>query len=140
MTHAYRNYVPAFPKPKDSPPPLREVFKTMPDGREIIPNGFTTKGYSPAALREYKRRVKEMWERQGGMCCLDGFFDECPGRLLLKEATFEHEHGRTGGKRDDRIVVDGIWKNGAAHLLCNSWKGSRHIDYNSVIQARMGGK
>lgn len=59
----------------------------------------------------------------------------CPGYLYEEDATFEHEYCRGGGKRDDRTELpDGTWVNGAAHMACNYWKGSRHIGYNSAIQ------
>jgi hypothetical protein len=59
----------------------------------------------------------------------------CPGKLAENEATFEHERGRGAGKRDDRIELPGgTWINGAAHALCNEWKGSRYIDYNRSFQ------
>ncbi len=66
-----------------------------------------------------------------------------PGRLLLKDATFEHEDGRGAGgsKRDDRIVLpDGTWINGVSHLLCNSLKGSRHIPFNEARNALANSK
>ena len=120
----------AFPKPKDAPKPLSEAFKTLPDGREIC---FTvgTVNQSRRGRIEYRRRTLAMRERQGGRCCLEMYAPMCPGTLKPQEATFEHEHGRGGGKRDDRIELpDGTWINGAAHALCNIWKGSRHIPYN----------
>ena len=85
---------------------------------------------------EYKRRKEAMWERQKGICCLYGFLPECPGKLEIKLATFEHEDGRGGGKRDDRISLpDGTWINGVSHLMCNSLKGSRHIPFNKARNA-----
>lgn len=96
------------------------------DGREICAS-------NTMGRVEYKLRIIAMLKRQKGRCCLKGFAPMCPGYLAESEATFEHEHGRGmgGGKRDDRISLpDGTWINGAAHLLCNAWKGSRHIDYN----------
>jgi hypothetical protein len=64
-----------------------------------------------------------------------GHYTKCPGSLLGHRATFDHEDGRGsgGGKRDDRIIKDGRYYNGAAHLACNLWKGSRRIDYNNGI-------
>ena len=65
-----------------------------------------------------------MWERQKGICCLYGFLPECPGKLLLKEATFDHENerGAGGGKRDDRILLPETetwmkWQNGLATAM-----------------------
>jgi hypothetical protein len=34
-----------------------------------------------------------------------------------------------GGKRDDRIVVDGELQNAAVHGLCNSDRGSKRTPY-----------
>ena len=98
-----------------------------------------------AGRAEYFRRIRVMWERQGGqnaaMCCLYGKVEGCPGRLAWKDATFEHEDGRGhgGGHRDDRIEKPdpktGEMKpyNGAAHNLCNIRKGSRRINYNEDL-------
>jgi hypothetical protein len=77
-----------------------------------------------------------MWERQDGICCFYGFIPECPGRLMLREATFDHENKRGAGKRDDRIELpDGRWINGAAHLQCNNAVGSKRIPYNRARNA-----
>jgi hypothetical protein len=116
----------AFPKPKDV---YRETPAVIyyPDGREVC----NTK--TVAGNKEYKGRVAKMLERTKGMCCLFGYAPMCAGWLALIEATFEHEGGRGGGKRDDRIELpDGRWQNGVAHLICNQWKGSRHIAYNDA--------
>src|SRR5579871_915722 len=80
-----------------------------------------------AGKREYNLRRLEMWIRQGGRCCL------CLQMMAPTEVTFDHERGRGmgGSKREDRTVLpDGSWINGAAHLLCNTQKGSRFVDYN----------
>ena len=134
MTHAYLTYVPAFPKPSQMRRELPHV-KVFPDGREVCqmrldhPEGAEGRA-------EYKRRKEAMWERQKGICCLYGFLPECPGKLEIKLATFEHEDGRGGGKRDDRISLpDGTWINGVSHLMCNSLKGSRHIPFNKARNA-----
>lgn len=117
----------AFPKPKE----LKRIaypVKVYPDGREAC-----SKFYEGRA--EYRLRTLAMLERQSGRCCLEGYAPMCPGRLIPEEASFEHEQGRGGGKRDDRIELpDGTWINGAAHILCNQWKGSRYIDYNRSFQ------
>ena len=132
MTHAYLSaYIPAFPKPSQV---KREpvAVKVFADGREQC-NIKTTAGNA-----EYHRRKWLMWERQGRRCCLEGFLPECPGALRAAECTFEHEHGRTAGHRDDRIELpDGTWINGAAHMVCNGIKGSRKIPYSATIQRRM---
>lgn len=124
----------AFPKPKDMPRTPHPAFKVMPDGREIcFTVGRVTQ--SVRGRKEYRRRTLAMLERQGGRCCLEGYAPMCPGKLNPEEATFEHEHGRGAGKRDDRIVRStGKWINGAAHATCNVWKGSRYIDYNRGFQ------
>lgn len=96
----------------------REVCQRTPNGRAI-----------------YRQRTEDMRQRQEGRCCLEFYAPMCPGPLRLAEATFEHENGRGGGKRDDRIALpDGTWINGAAHMGCNGWKGSRYIAYNRSFQ------
>ena len=125
----------AFPKPKDAPRKPMEAFKTLDDGREICFNVGLVK-QSLKGRNEYRSRIEQMAERQNQRFCLEGFCPICPGSLIGYRPTFEHENGR-GGKRDDRIQLpDGRWINGAAHLECNAWKGSRRIDYNTSIQAR----
>jgi hypothetical protein len=135
-----RSDVPAFPKPKDKPiacadfrggkPSGESGVKVMSDGREIC-NQYTTTG-----RKAYRKRIEIAWTRQKGRCCLEGHCPECPGQLYLQEVTLEHESGRGmgGSRRDDRMELDGRWHNGAAHLVCNSWKSSRRIDYNSALQ------
>ena len=125
----------AFPKPKDvkKKPVAVRVFK---DGREVC-NLLCKEGRD-----EYMRRKRVMWERQKGICCLFGIDPTCPGKLNWGDAMFEHEGGRGsgGGKRDDRIEIveerNGMTikrnLNGVAHAKCNSWKGSRRINYNDV--------
>ena len=111
--------------PKKPPKPAVRIFE---GGREVC--DLTTK----AGRDEYERRKDLMHKRQAGICCLYGKAPMCPGRLRRAEAMFEHEDGRGsgGGKRDDRIEVDGKPQNGVAHPLCNSWKGSRRIQYNDA--------
>ena len=132
MAHAFKSvYVPAFPKPRQKVKHIPSV-KVMRDGREICAAGFDAVGQQ--GRLEYKSRVKAMWERQNGVCCLYRWLPQCPGRLLLRDATFEHENGRTGAiGRDDRVELpDGTWINGAAHSLCNGIKGSQKIPYNDA--------
>lgn len=136
MPHAYLTYVPAFPKPSQVKRELPHV-KVFPDGREVCETRLD-RPEGAEGRAEYKRRKEAMWERQKGICCLYGFLPECPGKLLLKHATFEHEDGRGAGgsKRDDRIELpDGTWINGVSHLQCNSLKGSRHIPFNRARNA-----
>lgn len=108
-----------FPKPSEIENPAPAV-RVYPDGREVC-NLATQAGKD-----EYKKRTREMVERQDNRCCL------CYQPLRKEEATFEHEAGRGmgGGHRDDRIVADGRWVNGAAHSWCNSQKGSKRGTYN----------
>lgn len=120
---------------KTTPSHPREAFKTFPDGREVCYTVGSVK-QSLKGRKEYRRRIEQMLARQRGICCLHGHAPMCLGLLALEEATFEHENGRGGGKRDDRIEVEGRWINGAAHYSCNNWKGSRRIDYNSSLQGR----
>jgi hypothetical protein len=105
---------------RDDGEPVRVLW----DGREVC-NDLTAAG-----RREYRTRTLEMRLRQRSICCMYRYCPTCPGYLPEGEATFEHEMGRTAGHRDDRIEVDGKWINGAAHSLCNQWKGSRKMPYN----------
>jgi len=115
----------AFPKPKDQKREPVSAVHVRPDGREVCDLNIS------AGRAEYRRRVEEMRIRRKHMCCLYGYAPMCTGALRVASATFEHERGRGGGKRDDRVSLpDGTWINGAAHLACNNWKGSRYIDYN----------
>jgi hypothetical protein len=120
----------AFPKPKDKKK-VREPMKVFPDGREIL--DLKTK----AGSDEYQRRKLAMWERQGRRCALQ-ITDICKqrqGRWPKDETQFDHEHGRTGGKQDDRIeVLDREtgkmkWQNGSCCAWCNCAKGSRKMPY-----------
>ncbi len=126
----------AFPKPKDCARESLPAFRTMPDGREIC--GTHGKHRCKTGTVEYRSRVVKMLARQEGICCLYGYNPDCPGRLSVSEATFEHEYGRGAGNRDDRLerpdprTGEMVWLNGAAHLLCNGWKGSRKINYNRM--------
>ena len=94
--------------------PAVHIFK---DGREVC--RFNTL----AGRLEYQRRKRIMWERQKGKCFL------CGKPLAWDDSTFEHEDGRgmNGAKRDDRIEKDGKPYNGAAHLFCNTRKGSMSL-------------
>jgi hypothetical protein len=94
------------------------TYPNGPGGREVC-------NKNAAGRREYRHRVQVMHERQGGLCAI------CWRPLRLEQATFDHENGRGmgGGKRDDRIVVDGQLQNAAVHGLCNSNRGSSRTPY-----------
>lgn len=104
---------------------MKDAVKVFPCGREVCDK--TTSG-----LRLYRNRTLLMMIRQNYLCALCGMF------MQSYEATFDHEDGRGmgGGKRDDRIEVDGKWKNAAVHGSCNGAKGSRKIPY--VIEQQVG--
>ena len=90
------------------------------DGREVC-----TK--TPKGRAEYARRRLAMAQRQHWICCI---CQDPRRRMRLEEVTFEHENGRGmgGSWRDDRIEdEDGKPMNGAAHLFCNSKKGSKRV-------------
>ena len=112
--------------PKKPPKPMVKVF---PDGREILDLKTT------AGATEYQRRKLEMWERQGRRCALQ-ITDICKqrqGRWPKNETQFDHEHGRGGGKQDDRIFVNGAPQNAAVCPWCNTAKGSRKMAYNFAL-------
>ena len=120
-------YQPAFPKPGRTRNPTTAV-RTFSDGREVIRT-------STRPGRElYRLRLRIMWERQGRMCGLQ-ISQQCPIKLPLRHAQFDHSNGRGmggsiggGGKRDDRILIDGKPVNCAACVHCNTEKGSRRLD------------
>lgn len=82
-----------------------------------------------AGRDEYARRKRVMWERQGGICSLMITADcrRKQGKVPFNECSFEHTVGRGGGKRDDRIEIDGKPNNSIACWWCNSKKGSRSL-------------
>lgn len=96
----------------------RPAFKTYPDGRQVCHK-------TVAGRMEYRRRIELMWTRQQAVCALCGQY------LRFEQATFDHEFGRGmgGGKRDDRIFLDGVPQNAAVHGFCNVAKGSRVVGY-----------
>lgn len=118
--------LPAFPKPSQVRK-QRLVVKVYPDGREVCV--LTTK----KGMDEYMDRKKKMWERQGRRCALQ-ISDQCKvrqGRWPFDATTFDHQNGRgmAGGKRDDRIEVEGKWLNAAVCWGCNGLKSSQNIPY-----------
>lgn len=116
-----------WPKPGGK---KKEAVHTFKDGREKC-NLLTKEGRDI-----YMARIREMVERQGHRCCLEGLVKDCPGGLNLADATFDHDEGRGmgGGHVDDRIwivikdkedkIIGKKKINGAAHSWCNSLKGS----------------
>ena len=94
--------------------------KRMPDGREICLS-------NTAGDREYEERTSTMASRQWNRCAI------CGNHMI--RASFDHQQSRGGGKRDDRIVVDGRWHNAAVCLPCNGEKGSR--PYEWVYEGRL---
>lgn len=93
------------------------AVRTMKDGREVCQQ------QTKAGADEYKLRRMIMRHRQKCLCALCGLW------MSEEETTFDHERGRGGGKRDDRIEIDGKWHNAAVHWLCNGDKGSRKVAY-----------
>jgi hypothetical protein len=117
--------IPLYPKPSQIKKPPRPAVRIFADGREVCTD-------TPQGWVEYVKRKKEMWIRQGKICCLAGICPTCPGKLNWADTSFDHEAGRGAGgsKRDDRIEVDGKKINGCCHHWCNAWKASRVIHYN----------
>lgn len=109
-----------FPKPgKKAVAPIK-VFR----GDREVCNRHTKAGRD-----EYDRRKRVMFERQRGICSLM-LTSQCKlkqGRMPFRECTFEHTQGRGGGKRDDRIEIDGKPYNSVACPWCNCEKGSRPL-------------
>jgi hypothetical protein len=104
-------------KTDGKPRRLKGKVHTYPDGREVC-NQFINSGRIV-----YRNRTLAMRSRQNELCCL------CGKWMPEDETTFEHENGRTVGKRDDRILIGEKRINGAAHALCNVAKGSRKVEY-----------
>jgi hypothetical protein len=116
-----------FPKPSQQKQKRKYldddgVFR-YPDGREVCQ--LTSKKGSD----EYQRRKFVMLKRQGGFCGLQ-ISPQCKargGRLPKAESQFGHEVSRGGGKRDDRIEIDGKPVCRALCPWCNSLQGSRKM-------------
>lgn len=98
--------------------PGTPAVKVHRDGREVCQE-------TPAGRAEYKLRRDTMWRRQRGVCPWCGQYIACG------HGEFDHENGRGsgGGKRDDRIIVDGKEQNACLHPLCNSDRGSTRKPY-----------
>ncbi len=94
---------------------MSAAFDTFRDGREVCREG-------KAGLYEYVLRTMQMANRQGWRCAI------CRRKFESADAaTFDHQGGRgmNGGKRDDRIELNGCWQNAAVCMGCNSAKGSK---------------
>lgn len=98
-----------------------KYYTAQPESVTNYPGGRQACNDSAAGKREYKARTVEMWERQNGICPI------CGNWIELRFATFDHQAGRGqgGGKRDDRILIEGEWQNAAVHYICNQKKGSQ---------------
>ena len=106
------------------------IFR-YPDGREVCDLN------SKKGRDEYAGRTRDMLDRQNKFCGLQ-ISDQCKakkGRLSVADAQFDHEvpRGMGGGKRDDRIMVDGKPQNRAVCPWCNSLKGSQRMPYPDDI-------
>lgn len=110
--------------------PRKKVVPAKPKKRKVQPK-FLKKNdgrvvcnlKSAAGARQYIAYLDQMWLRDNGECCI------CHKYVNFVEATFEHTDLRSGGRRDDRPEYtkpngEGI-RNGVAHGLCNSQKGSK---------------
>jgi len=74
--------------------------------------------------RLYYGNLYKIEVRQGFQCAI------CE-RIAGSRMDFDHEQSRGGGKRDDRIEVDGKWQNAALCRRCNTEKGSKRYHWNS---------
>lgn len=98
-------------------PHWQGAVRTMKDQREICQQ------QTKAGADEYRLRRMLMRARQNNLCCLCGLW------MSEEECSFEHENGRGGGKREDRILIDGKRVNGASHCRCNMERGSRRTPF-----------
>jgi len=98
-------------------PHWQGVVRVMKDGREICQTQTRT------GAEEYALRRMLMRARQHNLCCLCGLW------MSVESTTFEHQHGRGGGRHDDRIEIDGKRVNGASHYICNKERGSQHTEF-----------
>jgi hypothetical protein len=91
------------------------AFVVLDGGREVC-----TK--SNAGRVAYYRRTYDMEVRQNEICplCKRMFYTECG------IPTFDHQDGRTAGRKDERLLMeDGVtWRNAALCGECNCKKGS----------------
>lgn len=108
--------------------PVVDGVMTMPDGKEICHMDTS------AGRREYKERTR-------AMCIRQGFRDAITGENMETwQATFDHEAGRTVGKQDDRIEIDGEWHNAALLYATNTRKGSKRYSWvnGSYVPSKRG--
>lgn len=104
-----------------APRPKPEAVKVLAGGREVCSK--TVEGWA-----EYVRRRNTMRRRQKDCCAICGF------RMSHVEAEFDHENGRGGGKRDDKIwTPEGLPLNAAVHRWCNSLRGSKRTPYQFQV-------
>jgi hypothetical protein len=83
-------------------------------------------GDTPNGKRLYDLIKDFMWIRDEGKCCI------CGDQVHLEEATFEHTDLRSGGHRNDQPEYwknGELIKNGVAHAICNSERGSKRVPY-----------
>jgi len=93
---------------------IAELVHVYPDLREVCSD-------TAAGKREYFSRTRKMAARQDEICPM------C--KRFMTNPSFDHQCSRGGGKRDDRIEVDGQWQNAAMCYTCNSLKGSRRYHW-----------
>lgn len=103
-------------KPKD-----RKRIK--PPAVTIMPNGQEICSPTPAGKKEYRRRTLAMRTRQNELCRW------CGKWMSETDCTFDHEEGRTVGRRDERIFANGRKQNAALHFICNGLRGSSRAPY-----------
>ena len=99
-----------------------EALTIYPDGREVCND--TAEG-----LELYARRRIDMARRQGWKCAISGQM-MCVDQGYWNSVSFDHQNGRGGGKRDDRIWdKNGNPMNAAVCYGSNIVKGSKRTPY-----------
>lgn len=95
-------------------------------GAVKVKNGLEKCRKTWAGRVEYRERTEKMWQRQIGYCAIGNH------KMLVEDATFDHEIGRGmgGSNRTDAIEdKDGNWINAAVCVTCNSLKGSKRYGW-----------